>query len=62
MQSQVSQFTTGHTDVPSWMSWPAQGIYLAQVKDTENRGQKESPDVISSLYASGRRGDELGEE
>lgn len=39
-----------------------QGIYLVQVKDTENRGQKESSDVISSLPASGRCRDELREE
>lgn len=39
-----------------------QGIHLAQVKDTGNRGQRESPDAISSLRASGRRRDELREE
>lgn len=39
-----------------------QDLFLAQVKDTENRGQREIPDAISSLYASGRCRDELREE
>lgn len=38
-----------------------QGIYLAQVKYRENMGQKECPDAISCLYASGRCRDELKE-